>query len=90
MTEDFRGYSILNRDLRYIRESTNHSLGGYSKGYIHNNSIESFWSLPKRGMYGIYHFNHNTSYGPHFLGHPSSVYLDIKKYESMLNRVRRY
>jgi len=38
----------------------------------------------------IYYFNHNTSYGPHFLGHPSSVYLQKDRYEAILNRVRNF
>jgi DNA adenine methylase len=38
----------------------------------------------------IYYFNHNTSYGPHFLGHPSSVYLQKERYETILNRVRNF
>jgi DNA adenine methylase len=34
-----------------------------------------------------YFFNHNTSYGPGFLGWPSSVYMDSKKWKSMINRI---
>lgn len=37
-----------------------------------------------------YYFNHNTSYGPHFLGHPSSVYLQEERYRTMLERVRTF
>lgn len=35
-------------------------------------------------------FSHNTSYGPSFLGWPSSVYLDEARYEAMLSRVRGF
>jgi DNA adenine methylase len=38
----------------------------------------------------LYYFNHNTSYGPHFLGSPSSVYLDEKKYNVLLNKVNNF
>jgi DNA adenine methylase len=38
----------------------------------------------------IYYFNHNTSYGPHFLGHPSSVYLQEKRYETMVDKVAAF
>lgn len=38
----------------------------------------------------IYYFNHNTSYWPHFLGHPSSVYLDPIKYPKMVEKVRNF
>jgi DNA adenine methylase len=37
-----------------------------------------------------YYFNHNTSYGPHFLGHPSSVYLQERRYASMVEKVRNF
>jgi len=36
----------------------------------------------------LYFFNHNTSYGPGFLGWPSSVYMDSKKWLAMVERVR--
>jgi DNA adenine methylase len=38
----------------------------------------------------IYYFNHNCSYGPHFIGHPSMVYLNDKRYETTLKRVREF
>ncbi len=38
----------------------------------------------------IYYFNHNTSYWPHFLGHPSSVYLQTDRYEKMVEKVRKF
>ncbi len=37
-----------------------------------------------------FYFNHNTSYGPHFLGWPSSVYLQQKRYQRMLEKVRSF
>ncbi len=37
-----------------------------------------------------YYFNHNTSYGPHFLGHPSSVYLTEEKYSMLLKKVKDF
>lgn len=38
----------------------------------------------------IYYFNHNCSYGPHFIGHPSGVYLNEKRYETTLRRVSEF
>jgi len=37
-----------------------------------------------------YYFNSNTSYGPHFLGWPSSVYLQKDRYQTMLEKVRNF
>jgi len=37
-----------------------------------------------------YYFNHNTSYGPHFLGWPSSVYLQRERYQKMIEKVRDF
>ena len=44
----------------------------------------------KLDLAAIYYFNHNTSYGPHFLGHPSSVYLQERRYESMVAKVENF
>lgn len=37
-----------------------------------------------------YYFNHNTSYGPHFLGSPSSVYLQESRYKTLLDKVKNF
>jgi len=37
----------------------------------------------------LFYFNHNTSYGPHFLGWPSSVYLQKDRYLTMIEKSRR-
>lgn len=38
----------------------------------------------------FYYFSHNLSYGPGFLGWMSSIYLDDKKYFSLLEKVRNF
>ncbi len=37
-----------------------------------------------------YYFNHNTSYGPHFLGSQSSVYLQPERYKTTLEKVEKF
>lgn len=39
----------------YKRESVNHSSKEWVRGDVHTNGVENFWSVMKRGIYGIYH-----------------------------------
>jgi len=39
---------------------------------------------------GYYFFNHNTSYGPGYLGWPSSVYLNQKKWNNMIDAISKF
>ena len=38
----------------------------------------------------VYYFNHNTSYGPHFLGSQSSVYLQPERYKTTVEKVKNF
>ena len=46
--------------------------------------------LDKFDLVAHYYFNSNTSYGPHFLGWPSSVYLQKERYKKMIEKVRDF
>ena len=39
----------------YNHDTVSHSLQVYVAGDVHTNTIENFWSVLKRGLYGIYH-----------------------------------
>lgn len=52
-TDEFRGYAQLNK--RYSHETVRHAIHVYVAGNVHTNSIENFWSILKRGLYGVYH-----------------------------------
>ncbi|MBL4625674.1 MAG: IS1595 family transposase [Flavobacteriales bacterium] len=39
----------------YKHDSVVHSLNVYVAGDVHTNTIENFWSVLKRGLYGVYH-----------------------------------
>lgn len=54
MTDEFKGYNILDKDLRCFRQIINHKFE-FSRDGVHTNSIESFWAVLKRGIHGIYH-----------------------------------
>lgn len=53
-TDELTSYNKLKRV--YDHKTVAHSRGEYVKGRVSTNTIESFWALLKRGIYGIYHF----------------------------------
>ena len=53
MTDDFRGYRPAGKEFA-SHEVVKHSLGEYVRGNVHTNTIEGFFSIFKRGMYGVY------------------------------------
>lgn len=54
MTDSFSSYNGLN-EFFIDHQSVSHSQGEFVRGNIHTNSIEGFFSIMKRGIYGIYH-----------------------------------
>lgn len=53
MTDEHAGYRGIKG---YTHMTVRHSAGEYVNGMAHTNGIESFWSLLKRGYYGVYHY----------------------------------
>ena len=59
---------------------------------------EIMWRYWKEGIRDLhyldvaayYYFNVNTSYGPHFLGWPSDVYLEPNRYAKMISKSRSF
>ncbi len=45
----------VNSLAEYDRQTVNHSKGEWVRGIVHTNNMEAFWSVLKRGVYGIYH-----------------------------------
>jgi len=52
-TDGWRGYNDVLKI--YEHRIIKHNEGQYVNGIIHTNTIEGFWSLLKRGIFGIYH-----------------------------------
>lgn len=52
-TDEWLGYKGVSRI--YDHSIVKHNQGQYVNGRIHTNTIEGFWSLLKRGIFGIYH-----------------------------------
>lgn len=53
--------------------------------------LERYWihgeKMNRFDVAAHYYFNSNTSYGPHFLGWPSDIYLNEARYSKMLEKV---
>jgi transposase-like protein len=52
--DEWAGYSGLGAE--YPHEVIRHARGEYVKGRVHTQTIEGFWSLFKRQVYGIHHW----------------------------------
>lgn len=53
MTDELASYRSLT-ELGYLHDSVAHSNNEYVSGIVHNNTVEGFWSILKRGVYGVY------------------------------------
>lgn len=53
-TDEYSSYKALQRI--YDHNFVKHSSKQFVKGRVHTNTIEGFWSLLKRGIFGVYHF----------------------------------
>lgn len=52
-TDEWGSYNVLNKN--FLHSFINHSAGEYVNGNIHTNTLEGFWALLKRGIFGQYH-----------------------------------
>ena len=53
VTDEWHAYKGLANNYAHV--VVNHKENEYVRGAFHTNGIENFWSLLKRGIYGIYH-----------------------------------
>jgi transposase-like protein len=53
VTDEWHAYKTLSKEYAHI--VVNHKEKEYVRDGFHTNGIENFWSLLKRGIYGIYH-----------------------------------
>ncbi len=54
-TDEARHYLWMNKPWPGGHRSVNHSTGEYARGDVTTNSVEGFFSLLKRGVYGTFH-----------------------------------
>jgi transposase-like protein len=55
MTDDASQYEKVGKTF-LDHQTVNHSAGEYVRGYAHTNTVEGFFSIFKRGMYGVYQY----------------------------------
>ena len=53
MTDEARQYTEIGKDFT-DHQSVNHSAEEYARGDAHTNTIEGYFSILKRGLYGVY------------------------------------
>ena len=53
MTDESKKYRKIFKE--YNRQSVQHNKKEWVRGEVHVNGVENFWSVMKRGIYGIYH-----------------------------------
>ena len=89
MTDESMKYRTLLAS--YERQSVNHSKNEWVRGNVHTNGVENFWSVMKRGIYGIYHqisYKHLQRYCDEFSYRYNSRDLkDGKRFELTLKRL---
>jgi hypothetical protein len=54
MTDGARFYKYMGREFT-MHSAVDHSDGEYVRGLAHSNTVENFFSILKRGVYGVYH-----------------------------------
>ena len=75
------------KEILMTWENTQEMLKGWKTDhYKRDNTI----TLDNITAAAYYYFNHNTSYGPGYLGWGSSVYLNQKKWDSMINNISKF
>lgn len=77
LAAQLRGFAPDRNTFAQVKEH----LKQYWQGETEMNQIE---------IASHYYFNSNTSYGPHFLGWPSDVYLNPVRYKKMIQKVEDF
>lgn len=75
------------KEILMTWENTQEMLKGWKTDHYKRNNIITLDNITAAAYY---YFNHNTSYGPGYLGWGSSVYLNQKKWDSMINNISKF
>jgi transposase-like protein len=55
MTDENKSYKALGKKFKGGHQTVNHSEREYARGDVYSNTAESYFSLLKRGVYGVFH-----------------------------------
>ena len=86
ITPDDKTYKEV-KDILLHLDKTQELLSGWK---TNSYKREVMITLNKLERASFYYFNHNTSYGPGYLGWPSSVYLQPDKWKNMISKIRSF
>jgi DNA adenine methylase len=75
------------KEILFRTTNTQELLKNWSTDHYKRDNVISLDDLT---LATYYYFSHNCSYGPSFLGWGSSVYLDPKKWDGMINNVSNF
>jgi len=75
------------KEILLSTDKTQEMLRNWNTDYYKREEVVKLDDLK---LSAYYYFNHNCSYGPGFLGWGSSVYLNDKKWKSMIEKVRDF
>lgn len=79
-------YKVI-KDILMSLDKTQEMLSDWKTDYYKRDDIIT---LDRVKMAAYYYFNHNTSYGPGYLGWGSSVYLKQDKWDKMCDNVKNF
>lgn len=75
------------KEILMTWENTQSMLKDWKTDHYKRNEVIS---LDNISAAAYYYFNHNTSYGPGYLGWGSSVYLNQKKWDDMIEKISKF
>ena len=86
ITPDMTTYKEV-KEILMTLDKTQDMLSDWKTNHYKRNDVISLDNV-KRATY--YYFNHNTSYGPGYLGWGSSVYLNDKRWKKMVQTIKSF
>ena len=75
------------KEILMTLDKTQDMLSDWKTNYYKRNNVISLNDITRAAYY---YFNHNTSYGPGYLGWGSSVYLREDRWQRMINNIKNF